>query len=146
MSTIPVRMLTPPSSWIHMPEIGSGDELEEPYAMAADSGGTVWGTERAGNSVNLYDVMSFSNITRFSLSPDDSQPTGIAVDPSDQVWFTQRAAGRIGRLSLAGGRAYYALPQDGLAPTGIAADEDGGIWMVASRRESRIYLPLVLRG
>jgi len=144
-----VSVFTPPGSWLHMPLSGFPETLDEPYGLAVDNQGLVWGTERAGDAVTSFNVGTFPIIARRKVSPPGGQPTGIAVDPNNEIWFTQRAAGQIGRLNPrlpAGQRlSYYPLPQPGLAPTGIAADGHGHIWVVAAR-SYRLSLPLVLRG
>jgi len=143
-----VSVFTLPSSWLHLPLSGFPETLDEPYALAADSQGLVWATERAGDAVSSFNVGTLPIVARRRVSPPGGEPMGIAVDPADDIWFTQRAAGQIGRLNprLPTGQrfTYYPLPQTGLAPTGITADDSEAIWVVASR-PYRIYLPIVAR-
>lgn len=142
-----VSVFTPPSSWVHLPGPGF-ITLDGPYDLAVDNRGSVWGTERGGDAVIRLGFGTLPLIDRYRLSPAAGQPEAIAVDPEDNIWFTQRAAGQIGRLNprLPSGERtwYYPLPLAGASPRGIAADGAGGIWTVASRPH-RIYLPLVLR-
>lgn len=139
-----ISIFTPPADWIHMP-VYFPITLDEPYALTVDGRGRVWGTERAGNVLGRYGYGTFPDITQYELSPGGSQPTDIAAGPDDSLWFTQYAAGQIGRLDQATKQfAYYLLPQPDLAPAGISVGSEGHVWVVASRPH-QVHLPLVIR-
>lgn len=155
-----VTRFTPLSSWLHIQGVVPGIP-DEPYALVPDGLGNVYGTERSGNRVSLFAFGSFPIVVPHSLSPSGSLPTGISIDPDDNLWFTQWGAGQIGRLTrgVPSQKSYYPLPSQGLAPTGIAVDSDGAVWVVASsnsggdsfvyrfdpERLYRAFLPAVMK-
>jgi hypothetical protein len=51
----------------------------------------------------------------------------MAVGPDENIWFTEGAASRIGRITPSGQLAEFALPP-GRKPSGIAAGPDGNLW------------------
>ncbi len=54
----------------------------------------------------------------------------MALDGS--IWFTEKAAARIGELTQAGSFKEFAIPTDAGEPSGIAAASDGSIWFTES--------------
>jgi virginiamycin B lyase len=142
-----VTRFTPPDSWVDIMFNLPGISIPEgPYKLVRDSSGKIWGTERDGNRVSKFTYSTFPVITSYSLTPSDSQPTGLAADANNHIWFAQSAVGRIGRLIPSPvQKDYYPLPSPGLIPTGIASDNAGGIWILA-QMPHQIYLPMILRG
>lgn len=140
-----VTRFTPPDSWVHIYSPVSGLP-EEPYALALDGSGQVWGTERAGNRISHYAYGTFPIVVPYNLSPSGSLPTSLVADADNHLWFTQWQAGQIGRLTPGGSpqKDYFPMPLSGLTPTGIATDSDGNIWVLASK-PYRTYLPVVIR-
>jgi len=138
-----VTRFTPPSTWIHITGF-TGDIPDEPYELAVNSLGQVWGTERAGNGISLFGFGTMPIVNRYTLTPTHSQPTGLVADANDHLWFTQWQAGQVGRLipSSHPQKDYFPLPLKGLNPTGIATDGVGGVWVLASRPR-RVYLPII---
>ncbi len=140
-----VTRFTPPDSWIQI--YGFAPDIpDEPYALALDGSGRVWGTERAGSRVSHYEYGTFPIVIPYDLAPSGSLPTSLVADANDYLWFTQWQAGQIGRL-IPGGhpqRDYYPLPLAGLTPTGIATDSAGDLWVLASR-PYRVYFPVAMR-
>jgi virginiamycin B lyase len=60
-------------------------------------------------------------------------PVGITSGPDGNLWFTEAAADRIGRLTPAGGVSEFALPSTchtrlGCGPAGITSGPDGNLW------------------
>jgi len=53
---------------------------------------------------------------------------GITAGPDGAVWFTQRTAGKIGRISMSGSITEFALPNTGVQPYVITAGPDGALW------------------
>jgi len=137
-----VTCFTPADGWVHIYGFVPGVP-DEPHSLVVDGSGRVWGTERSGNRVSSFFFGTFPIIGPHNLQPSDSLPTGIAVGPSDSLWFTQWGAGRIGRLTASFQKSYYPLPSPGLGPTGIAIGSDGRVWVVSSpRRERGYWLPV----
>jgi virginiamycin B lyase len=140
-----VTRFTPPDTWVDIWLSLPGITIPDgPYRLAQGPGG-VWGTERNGNRVSKYTYSTFPVIAGYTLTPANSQPTGLAVDANNHLWFTQSAAGQIGRLIPSPfDKDYYPLPSPGLMPTGIASDNAGGIWVLA-QVPHHVYLPTILR-
>lgn len=135
------------NKWIDIQSCITGTCIpKEPYKLALDSLGKVWGTERAGNRVSQYVYGTFADISPHAVAPSGSLPTGIAVDTGDRVWFTQQSAGQIGRLDPSPPMTitYYSLPQPSVLPSGIAVDSQGAVWVLASDRY-RVLLPIVAK-
>ncbi len=52
----------------------------------------------------------------------------ITAGPDGAVWFTQRTAGKISRISMSGAITEFALPNAGVHPCVITAGPDGALW------------------
>jgi len=78
------------------------DELWDPgpWSLAVDSRGHVWFTQPCTNScyVGEFDP-SVGAFVVYSLGAEAAEPRGIAVDKSDNVWFTAMESNKIVRLS-----------------------------------------------
>jgi len=70
-------------------------------------------------------------ITEYALPRSGSLPHRIAKGPDGNMWFTEQTGQRIGRISMAGAIAEFALPAGG-NPIGIAAGPDGNMWFTES--------------
>jgi virginiamycin B lyase len=77
----------------------------------------------------------------FSIPTKASNPTGIAIDKQDRVWFTEMDKNKIGRFdptaALGSQFAEFLLPNGG-SPSGIAIDPDTGIVWFTEFRGNRI--------
>lgn len=142
-----VTRFTPPGSWLDTRAMAA--VLVEPYALAVDSSGGVWGTERAGNRVDRFEFGTYPSANLYVLSPPGSMPSGIAIAADDSVWISQWAGGQVAHLvlSVPPQRTYYPLPIPNLAPRGIAIDGTGAVWVVASPVDLvyPVYLPQMFR-
>src|SRR5512134_1964383 len=76
------------------------------------------------------------DVTEWATIPGGS-PTGIAVGPDGALWFAERGADRIGRISTSGDLVEFALPADGGGgPIGIALGPDRGMWFTEQVTDS----------
>lgn len=66
-------------------------------------------------------------IATFDVPTADALPHAMALDADGTVWFTERAADRLGRIAPDGTIVETALPEFGVEPAGIGAGP-GGIW------------------
>lgn len=66
-------------------------------------------------------------LTSFDVPTVDADPHGVVVGPDGAVWFTERVAGKIGRLQ-GGSIQEFDLPDATSAPTGITVGGDGALW------------------
>ena len=66
------------------------------------------------------------DLTGFVVPTPSASPHGVARGSDDAIWFTERSAGKIGRLE-GGAFTEYAL-QTGFDPTAIVSGPDGNLW------------------
>ncbi len=66
-------------------------------------------------------------LTSFDVPTVDADPHGVVVGTDGGIWFTERVAGKIGRLQ-AGSFDEFDLPDPTSAPTGITVGDDGALW------------------
>jgi virginiamycin B lyase len=141
-----VTRFSPPDTWLPLrdfPEVS--DAPNGPYELVLEGAGVVWTTERVGNRITRIEAGTFPLVTPHTLTPTHSVPTGLARDGrTGHLWFTQWAAGQIGRLDPGSGVEYHPLPLPDLAPTGIAVNDSGDVWVLASG-PFYVHLPLVMR-
>ncbi len=94
--------------------------------------GNVWFTERGtvaapGSKVGKIDP-STGAVTDY-LVRTGSRPLGIVAGPDGNLWFTEQAGNRVGRISPAGVLlAEYEMPQPNSVPWEPAVGPDGAIW------------------
>ncbi|MFI5250511.1 MAG: PASTA domain-containing protein [Gemmatimonadales bacterium] len=84
-------------------------------------------------------------VVEFSLPQAHSRPSSIAPAPDGDLWFTEIATGRIGRITPAGSITEFSVPAlAGLCepttglPCTIAAGPDGNMWFTGGRQIGRI--------
>ena len=70
-------------------------------------------------------------ITRFRIPTARSHPWGIASGLDGDFWFTERDAGKIGRLTNDGKIAEFVVPNKGL-PSGITMGPNSEMWFTVS--------------
>ena len=75
---------------------------------------------------------SFGAITEFALPTASSSPSDICMGPDGNLWFTEFATGRIGRISRVGAIAEFATLTLNSGPTGITLGPDGNLWFTES--------------
>ncbi|HEX3910320.1 MAG TPA: hypothetical protein VHW67_06420 [Solirubrobacteraceae bacterium] len=66
-------------------------------------------------------------ISEYAL-PTGSHPFGITAGPDGNVWFTDTATGKAGKITSAGTVTEYAAEKD--EPEGITTGPDGNLWFV----------------
>jgi streptogramin lyase len=77
--------------------------------------------------VTEFTVPEASLITDSTI-PFGSAPLGIASGPDDNLWFTDRAIGKIGRITTAGAITELTPPTPFSLPFAIAAGPNGDLW------------------
>ena len=86
----------------------------------------VWVTERDGDRIGRFDIVSES-WQEYDL-PDGSQPWGLALDGTGNLWFAQTAADQIGKLETTSGTiTEYGGLAPGSQPWGVAVS-NGVVW------------------
>ena len=66
--------------------------------------------------------------TEFSLPTADATPIGITLGADGNLWFAQKRANKIGRITSSGVLAEFTVPTEKAGPDGIALGPDGNVW------------------
>jgi streptogramin lyase len=67
-------------------------------------------------------------IIEFSLPISNSGPVGITVGSDRNLWFTEQASDKIGRISPGGTITEFPLPTSNSNPVSITTGPDGNLW------------------
>jgi virginiamycin B lyase len=96
-----------------------------PHGMAFDPRGNLFVGEAGSNGVFMVTPSTMA-VREFKLPDPGSRPRRVAVTPNNQVWYTDYARGRIGRLDVGSGEVKEWLSPSGpqSAPYGISAIGD----------------------
>lgn len=76
----------------------------------------------------LPEASRAQQIAEFPIPTADSGPMRIAAGPDGALWFTEKQAGKIGRISTDGAITEFAVAGTRRGLTGIVAGPDGAIW------------------
>ncbi|WP_461319751.1 virginiamycin B lyase family protein [Bradyrhizobium barranii] len=105
-----------------------------PVAIAVGNAGnrhpnTIWISAAFDEKLVRFDKLTGA-IRKYSLGEGTMWPFMIDLGPTGDVWFTQRAVGRIGRLDAETGVVQqFALPTENAGPAGLAIDPRSGmVW------------------
>jgi virginiamycin B lyase len=89
----------------------------------------MWFTERSTNKIGSVD--NNGRVAEYVIPTPRSTPQGLVVDETGNVWFTEQAGDKIGRLDPATGAiTEYQVPTPAAAPLGLALGPDGALWFV----------------
>ena len=100
-------------------------------AVITTPGGTVYpanSTIPSGTLLPTGTIAEYAIPTTISGPIPSSDPVDITAGPDGNLWFTERSANQIGRITPAGIIAEYAIPKPNSAPEGITAGPDGNLW------------------
>jgi virginiamycin B lyase len=127
-----------------------------PEELVMTPSGDVWWSETGANRVVLFQPSTLSFALELDVPTPSAEPYGIALDGGTAVWFTERAANKLGRFSGALPLSEYTLPNPNSQPLGIAVDSVGCAWYAASGANKigrfcplptfPTYLPLTSKG
>jgi streptogramin lyase len=110
----------------------------EPGGITKGPDGNLWFTELLGNKIAK--ITPAGVITEFPLSAFSNDPgscngkTGtncpayITSGPDGNLWFTEFAGNKIGKITLAGVITEFPVPTPHGGPTGITSGPDGNLW------------------
>jgi streptogramin lyase len=115
-----------------------------PQDIVLSPAGDPWFTEMAADQITLFHVSTLGLFFEFPVATPKSEPFGIALEGDVAVWFTERAAGKLGRFSGSLPPDEYWLPLPRSQPTDVVVDGDGCAWYTAPgvNRIGRLCLPL----
>lgn len=66
--------------------------------------------------------------TAYPIPTAGGFPAGLAVGPDGNLWFTEVAGNKVGRMTPAGVVTEFPVATSASRPTGIAAGPDGNLW------------------
>jgi streptogramin lyase len=76
--------------------------------------------------------------------PAGSQPTSIVRGPDGNMWFTDEASKKIGKITNSGAVTEYPLPTQDLRPRSIVLGPDGNLWIAAGGGANANWLIKIL--
>jgi virginiamycin B lyase len=102
-----------------------------PRGLTFGPGGALYiaesGTNIGGNAIGR--LLPTGELKQFFLPAGAGSPWGIAAGPDGKIWFTEVAAGKVGRLDPATGNIVeFQLPTANSQPQGIVGGADGALW------------------
>ncbi len=125
-----------------------------PIYIKANSKGNMWFTELVGNAVgrirqNVTVEDSESStpdshpIKEFKIPTFNSRPIMIVEGPDGNMWFTEEAGNKVGRITPNGSITEFPVPkpQDNVILAGLAFDNDGNLWVQQYVDENQPYPP-----
>ena len=146
-----IGRLTPSFAFTEFPLPWANSQL---FEITVGWGGALWFTDGSGNIGELSTAGAFARYpipTRPRAA--SGAPRGIAAGPDFAVWFTESAAGKVGRITVGGQQSIstnpppglvteYNLPTATVAPQGIVFAPDGAFWFTEANgnRLGRITL------
>src|SRR5437879_7114137 len=71
-------------------------------------------------------------IVEFAVPTTNSAPGSITAGPDGNLWFTEEAGNKIGRISPSGAFGEFSLAA-GASPGGIVTGPDGNLWFTEQR-------------
>jgi streptogramin lyase len=126
------------------------DKNELPGKIVVGADGNLWftlwvpahkvrGVEERTGAAFIVRITPSGAMTRFELPGParvrNAAPAAIVAGPDGNLWFTDPALGRIGKITLAGAIAEYDLD---VSPYGLTAGPDGNLWFTSSTGIGRI--------
>ena len=141
----------PPANKLGRLQISQGQILEfapptplgHPQDVAAASYQSCWFTEMEGDRITAFRWGTVQDFHPIPVTTANSEPYGIAVEGTEAIWFTERAANRVGRYTGELPPREYVLPTPGSLPTDLAVEGDGCAWYTApgANQIGRLCLP-----
>ena len=95
------------------------------------SQGIVWFTDSPSNRVGRLDPAT-GTFTMYSVPTADSWPLGITIGPDGNLWFVERSAGQVARMTPVGMFTEWPLVR-GAFPNRIVVGADGALWFTELR-------------
>jgi virginiamycin B lyase len=116
----------------------TGTITEYPLPTMAAANGLVRGpdhnlyfTEQDGNAIGRLNPRNGAT-EEFAIPTPASEPLGLTVGADGALWFVERTAGKVGRMTLDGAFTEYPLAP-GAVPNRIVTGPDGAVWFTELR-------------
>jgi virginiamycin B lyase len=107
----------------------SADAVPQGIVFASD--GNVYVTEQGSNAIARLNPVTGA-ATDISVPTPDSTTQSGALGPDGAIWFIERAAAKVGRMTLDGQFTEYPLAA-GAFPNRIVVGPDGALWFTELR-------------
>ncbi|HTA37620.1 MAG TPA: hypothetical protein VK760_01020, partial [Candidatus Acidoferrales bacterium] len=109
---------------------GATVHLTATVTPIASSGGSPVSSNAIAMTFN-HDICGV--FTHFPVTTANSHPYGIAAGPDGNIWFTESAGNKIGKMTTVGAVTEYPVPTGASGLTNIVAGPDSGpMWFVES--------------
>jgi streptogramin lyase len=122
--------------------------LPENYAFTAADGGahtfTVTLRTAGSQTITVADTATTrlageaALVTEYAIPTANAGVMGITTGPDGNLWFAERSARKIGRLTPAGTFTEFSLPTSSVAPTLITSGPGGDLWFTIFNGIARI--------
>jgi streptogramin lyase len=99
----------------------------KPSFITAGGDGTMWFSNDNANYIANIQT-SGSPIMTHSANLSDNYVPNMALGPDGNVWFTENAQNKIGKVTSGGTITEYPIPTANSYPWGITAGPDGAMW------------------
>ena len=116
-----IGRIYPGSGWIAL--FG----LHAAATAIAQAQGDLWFAQPDTNTIGRMHVDG-TLVNEYRIPSKSSGAGSLALGPDGSLWFTESAAGKIGRILPSGKIAEYALSNAASGPSSIAAGPDGAMW------------------
>src|SRR5574341_930293 len=73
-------------------------------------------------------------LDEYVMPTSNSSPFQIIVGPHRTLWFTEFAAGKIGRITTGGAITEFSLPNPGDSPSPLIPGKDANLWHAVAGR------------
>jgi streptogramin lyase len=107
------------------PHPGATVHLTATVTPVAGSGGSLVSSGALAMTFN-HDICGV--FAHFPVTTPNSNPFGIASGPDGNIWFTESAGNKIGKMTTAGAISEYTVPTSSSFPANIVAGPNGALW------------------
>ena len=107
----------------------------KPYIAVEGPDRNLWFCENGAAKIGCFDPRTRTPGANFPCRTAGSMPVGIVVGGDENLWFTEKEGNRIGRISVDGEIAEFAMPSANAGPDGIALGPDGNVWFSESEAD-----------
>ena len=87
-----------------------------------------FGSAKAAPRRSAVSILTHGAFTEFDLPAKDATPIGIVAGADGNLWFAEKSANKIGRITPRGEITEFALPTPQAGPDGMILGPDGNVW------------------
>ncbi len=119
-----IGRLSPNGSIVEFPMPDSANAV--PQGSVVVPGGILFVTDQGNNTIVRLDPRT-GHMTSFPVPTPDATPLGLTLGRDGALWFTERSADKVGRMTLNGAFHEWSL-DPGSFPNRIVTGPDGAVW------------------